>query len=117
MLGSVDLGGAASDTRAAGASSFKFGSTPSQRSRQSLSSDATVPRPGAPVPLGRRFHLGSRVLTIPILRIVAVASATYPRTRPVHADSVGPPDDLEPGDPRPDPRTDHGVRRPQRRDV
>src|SRR5437879_10232508 len=105
MLGSVDLGGVASDTRAAGASSFKFGSTPSQRSRQSLSSDATVPRPGAPVPLGRRFHLGSRVLTIRILRIVAVAS-TYPRTRPVHPHSVRPPDDLEPGDPRRDPRPD-----------
>src|SRR2546430_17161870 len=115
MLGSVDLGGAASDTRAAGASSFKFGSTPSQRSRQSLSSDATVPRPGAPVPLGRRFHLGSRVLTIRILRIVAVASATYPRTRPVHPHSVGPPHDLEPGLPRRAPRTVPAVPQPERR--
>src|SRR5882762_2219141 len=36
MLGGVDLGGAASRTRVARAGSFKFGSTPSQRSRQTL---------------------------------------------------------------------------------
>src|SRR5438309_9631700 len=99
MLGSVDLGGAASDTRAAGASSIKFGSTPSQRSRQSLSSDATVPPPAAPGPLGRRFHLRSRVLTIRILRIVAVAP-TSPRTRHHHPHSVDPPHDPGPAAPR-----------------
>src|SRR2546425_3860832 len=36
MLGCVDLGGAASGARVAGGGSFKFGSTPSQRSRQTL---------------------------------------------------------------------------------
>src|SRR5438445_12409558 len=107
MLGSVDLGGAASDTRAAGASSFKFGSTPSQRSRQSLSSDATVPRPGAPGPLGRRFRLGSRVLTIRILRIVPGASS-YPRTRPVHPASGGTAQHLDPPAPAGAPRPARG---------
>src|SRR6266850_7874434 len=114
MLGGVDLGGAASGGRAAGGGFVQVRLNTESTVAADAWSDATVPRSGTPVRLGRRSHLVSRMLTI---RVVGGASAVaLSGSGPVHAHSCRPADDVGPRDPGRDPRADHGVRQCQRRD-